>query len=163
MRHVFVIKCHTPTTYCQIQYLTRYIPCQSVTLEKQLATAIYIVIYGYQVNGIMSGQFDRHPFLLTSADVAVALNTDIENGLTSAQVAQLQHEHPANELDVDGSIPWQNILAKQLFNAMILGIGPRIRSLPPSLSCASKEIGLTVMFRSPGLRDNRLLRHQRLD
>lgn len=70
----------------------------------------------------MSGHFDRHPFLLASADVAAALKTDVDNGLTSARVAQLQQDFPPNELNVDGAIAWHTILAKQLFNAMILGI-----------------------------------------
>lgn len=69
----------------------------------------------------MSGQFEKHPFLLPSADVAAALKTDIDNGLTSAQVVQAQKDYPPNELNIDGAIGWQTILAKQLFNAMILG------------------------------------------
>lgn len=70
----------------------------------------------------MSDQIDRHPFLLTPAEVAAALNTDIDNGLSSVQVAQLQNEVPPNELTIDGAISWHTILAKQLFNAMILGM-----------------------------------------
>lgn len=68
----------------------------------------------------MSGSFDRHPFLLTSVEVAAALNTDIENGLTSEQVAELQQKYPRNELQVEGGVPWHTILLKQMFNAMIL-------------------------------------------
>lgn len=74
----------------------------------------------------MSGQFDRHAFLLPSADVAAALNTNIENGLTSAQVAQLQQEYPLNKLDVEGTIPWHTIFIKQLCNAMILVRAPLV-------------------------------------
>lgn len=68
----------------------------------------------------MSGPFDRHPFLLPSTDVAAILKTDLEHGLTSEQVAKLQQEHPPNELEVAGAIPWHTIFVKQLFNAMIL-------------------------------------------
>lgn len=68
----------------------------------------------------MAGQFDRHPFLLASNDVAAALKTDVDKGLNSAQVAQLQQEYPRNELDIGGAIPWYTIFIKQLFNAMIL-------------------------------------------
>jgi hypothetical protein len=68
----------------------------------------------------MAGQFDRHPFLLTPSAVASALKTDVDKGLNSAQVAQLQQEYPRNELDVGGAIPWYTIFIKQLFNAMIL-------------------------------------------
>lgn len=68
----------------------------------------------------MAGQFERHPFLLTVQDVARALDTDLERGLSSAQVAQLQEKYPPNELDVGGAIPWYKIFIKQLVNAMIL-------------------------------------------
>lgn len=73
----------------------------------------------------MSGQFEKHPFLLPPAEVAAALKTNLENGLTSVQVAQLQQECPRNELDVKGAIPWYTIFLKQLFNAMIL-----VRQIP---------------------------------
>ncbi|KAI1764229.1 potassium/sodium eff [Hypoxylon sp. FL1150] len=68
----------------------------------------------------MAGQFKRHPFLLTTEDVAKALDTHLERGLSSAQVARLQEQYPPNELDVGGAIPWYKIFLKQLFNAMIL-------------------------------------------
>lgn len=68
----------------------------------------------------MPGQFGKHPFLLPPEEVAATLKTNVENGLTSAQVAQLQQECPPNELDVKGAIPWYTIFLKQLFNAMIL-------------------------------------------
>ncbi|KAJ9134123.1 Potassium/sodium efflux P-type ATPase [Pleurostoma richardsiae] len=68
----------------------------------------------------MSGDFERHPFLLSVQEVAAALETNVEKGLTSAQVARLQEKYPPNELDVGGAIPWYTILLRQLFNAMIL-------------------------------------------
>ncbi|KAI1086583.1 potassium/sodium eff [Rostrohypoxylon terebratum] len=68
----------------------------------------------------MAGQFERHPFLLTAQDVEKILGTDLERGLTSTKVAQLQEIYPPNELDVGGAIPWYKIFLKQLFNAMIL-------------------------------------------
>ncbi|OTA98229.1 hypothetical protein M426DRAFT_17628 [Hypoxylon sp. CI-4A] len=68
----------------------------------------------------MAGQFERHPYLLTAQDVAKALETDLERGLSSTQVTQLQEKYPPNELDVGGAIPWYKIFLKQLFNAMIL-------------------------------------------
>lgn len=103
----------------------------------------------------MSAQFNQHPFLLTSADVAAALDTDIENGLNSAQVAQLQHQYPSNELDVEGSIPWNSILAKQLFNAMILGKCENTLCAVPSYL----KTELIIIMYSPGIRNDRLLRH----
>ncbi|KAI0172157.1 potassium/sodium eff [Hypoxylon sp. FL1284] len=68
----------------------------------------------------MAGQFERQPFLLSAEDVARALDTHLERGLSSAQVAQLQEKYPPNELDIGGTIPWYKIFLKQLFNAMIL-------------------------------------------
>lgn len=72
----------------------------------------------------MAGQFERHPFLLTTQDVANALETDLERGLSSAQVTEFQEKYPPNELDVGGAIPWYKIFLKQLFNAMILVSSP---------------------------------------
>lgn len=68
----------------------------------------------------MASELERHPFLLTVQDVVKTLGTDIERGLTSLQVGDLQQKYPPNELDVGGSIPWYKIFLKQLFNAMIL-------------------------------------------
>jgi magnesium-transporting ATPase (P-type) len=65
-------------------------------------------------------EYSKHPFLLTVEETAQALGTDVDKGLTSAQVTELQAKYPPNELDVGGSIPWYKIFAKQLFNAMIL-------------------------------------------
>ncbi|KAI0017376.1 potassium/sodium eff [Xylariomycetidae sp. FL0641] len=68
----------------------------------------------------MAADFERHPFLLSVDDVANHLKTDLNKGLSSAQVQELQQRYPPNELDIGGSIPWWKIFLKQLFNAMIL-------------------------------------------
>lgn len=68
----------------------------------------------------MAGQFDRHAFLLPIPEVVKAVNTDVDKGLTTEQVTELQQQYPKNELDVGGAIPWYTIFLKQLFNAMIL-------------------------------------------
>ncbi|KAG5975155.1 hypothetical protein E4U55_007827 [Claviceps digitariae] len=68
----------------------------------------------------MAEVFSRHPFLLSSEDTAKALNTDIDKGLTTAQVNALQQTYPRNELDVGDGIPWYKILTKQILNAMII-------------------------------------------
>lgn len=68
----------------------------------------------------MAEIFPRHPFLLSSEETAKALNTDIDKGLTTAQVNALQQIHPRNELDVGGGITWYKILTKQILNAMII-------------------------------------------
>ncbi|KAG6014516.1 hypothetical protein E4U43_006446 [Claviceps pusilla] len=68
----------------------------------------------------MAEIFPRHPFLLSSEETAKALNTDIDKGLTTAQVNALQQTHPRNELDVGGGITWYKILTKQILNAMII-------------------------------------------
>lgn len=65
-------------------------------------------------------EFSKHPFMLTVAEAARELGTDVDKGLTSAQVSELQDKYPKNELDVGGTVPWYRLLAKQLFNAMIL-------------------------------------------
>ncbi|TLD30323.1 hypothetical protein PspLS_02256 [Pyricularia sp. CBS 133598] len=65
-------------------------------------------------------KFERHPFLLPTEEVAATLSTDVDKGLTSAQVQKLQEEYPPNELDAGGAIPWYTIFLKQLFNAMVL-------------------------------------------
>ncbi|KAJ1333981.1 P-type Na+/K+ transporter [Microdochium nivale] len=68
----------------------------------------------------MAAEFPRLPYLLSVEDVVKAAETDLDRGLTSAQVAQLQQKYPKNELDVGGAIPWYKIFIKQLVNAMIL-------------------------------------------
>lgn len=65
-------------------------------------------------------EFPKHPFLLTVEETAQALNTDIDRGLTTAQVTELQQKYPKNELDVGDTIPWYSILTKQILNAMII-------------------------------------------
>ena len=64
--------------------------------------------------------FPKHPFLLNIEETAQALGTDIDKGLTSSQVAELQQKYPKNELDVGGTIPWYSIMTKQVLNAMII-------------------------------------------
>ncbi|KAK4176632.1 hypothetical protein QBC36DRAFT_187037 [Triangularia setosa] len=68
----------------------------------------------------MAGEFPKHPFLLTPEETAEALGTNLDKGLTSAQVKELQAKYPTNELDVGGSIAWYTIFIRQLANAMIL-------------------------------------------
>lgn len=68
----------------------------------------------------MSGEYPKHPFLLTVEETVQALGTDVDKGLTTQQVQQAQEKYPKNELDVGGSIPWYSILTKQVLNAMII-------------------------------------------
>ncbi|KAK1759172.1 calcium-transporting ATPase 3 [Echria macrotheca] len=68
----------------------------------------------------MAAEFPKHPFLLSPDEVAQALGTDVDKGLTSAQVADLQKKYPPNELDVGGTIAWYTIFIRQLCNAMVL-------------------------------------------
>ncbi|OAA69777.1 potassium/sodium efflux P-type ATPase [Cordyceps fumosorosea ARSEF 2679] len=65
-------------------------------------------------------EFPKHPFLLSVAETAEALATDVDKGLTSAQVAEMSAKYPKNELDVGGGIAWYSILTKQILNAMII-------------------------------------------
>ena len=76
----------------------------------------------------MAGELRMAPFLLPIEEVAESLQTDLDRGLTSAQVAELQKKYPPNELDVGGTIAWYTIFLRQLCNAMIL-----VRAAPPSI------------------------------
>lgn len=62
----------------------------------------------------------RHPFILSSEDVAAQLETNIETGLTAKKVSELQTKLPKNILDGGGGVAWHTILIKQISNAMIL-------------------------------------------
>ncbi|KND87068.1 Calcium-transporting ATPase 3 [Tolypocladium ophioglossoides CBS 100239] len=65
-------------------------------------------------------EFPNHPFLLSVRETAKALAVDVDKGLTSVQVSELQQKYPKNELDVGEGIPWYKILTKQILNAMII-------------------------------------------
>ncbi|PNY26368.1 Calcium-transporting ATPase 3 [Tolypocladium capitatum] len=69
-------------------------------------------------------EFPKHPFLLSVDETSQALSTDLDRGLTSAQVAERQQKYPKNELDVGEGIPWYRILTKQILNAMIISSRP---------------------------------------
>ncbi|GJC87762.1 calcium-transporting ATPase 3 [Colletotrichum liriopes] len=68
----------------------------------------------------MSGDYPKHPFLLSVEETARALGVDPDKGLSSQQVQQAQEKYPPNEFEVGESVPWYTILSKQLFNAMVL-------------------------------------------
>ncbi|KXH63588.1 potassium/sodium efflux P-type ATPase [Colletotrichum salicis] len=68
----------------------------------------------------MSGDYPKHPFLLTVQETAQALGVDPDKGLSSQQVQQASDKYPPNEFEVGESVPWYTILSKQLFNAMVL-------------------------------------------
>ncbi len=82
----------------------------------------------------MTTEFPKHPFLLTVEETVQVLGTDVDKGLTSAQVAELQQKYPTNELNIGGAIPWYTIFIRQLCNAMIL-----VRVLWPSISWAIND------------------------
>lgn len=68
----------------------------------------------------MAAETRKHPFLLPVEQVVEDLHTDVDKGLTSAQVAEAQKKYPPNELDIGSSIAWYTIFIRQLCNAMIL-------------------------------------------
>lgn len=68
----------------------------------------------------MTAEFPKHPFLLSIDETAQALGTDIDKGLSSQQVQELEQKYPKNELDIGGQVAWWSILTKQIFNAMII-------------------------------------------
>jgi Na+-exporting ATPase len=89
----------------------------------------------------MAAEFPKHPFLLPPDEVAQALGTDVDKGLTSAQVAELQKKYPPNELDVGGSIAWYTIFIRQLCNAMVLVRAACLPSAPlPFRLAANRRI-----------------------
>ena len=65
-------------------------------------------------------EFPKHPFLLSAQEVEQSLETNVDNGLSSAQVPQLQQKYGPNELEIGGAIAWYTILIRQLANAMVL-------------------------------------------
>lgn len=67
-----------------------------------------------------SPEYTKHPFQLTSNDVAQQLQTDIETGLSPAAVKELQNKYGLNKLAGEGGVKWYAILSKQMTNAMIL-------------------------------------------
>jgi Na+-exporting ATPase len=62
----------------------------------------------------------KHPFLLSVEEVAQQLGTNIESGLSAIKAQELQRNHPLNELEDGGGVPWYKIFLKQCSNAMIL-------------------------------------------
>lgn len=68
----------------------------------------------------MAAEFEKNPFLLSVQEVADALGTNVDTGLSSAQVKERAEKYPPNELNVAGAIPWYTIFIRQLCNAMIL-------------------------------------------
>lgn len=86
--------------------------------------------------------YPKHPFLLSIEETAKALGTDVDKGLTTAQVTTAQEKYPLNELDVGGTIPWYKIMTKQVLNAMIIvSVVPNANRLERGISelteCAS--------------------------
>lgn len=83
--------------------------------------------------------YPKHPFLLSIEETAKALGTDVDKGLTTAQVTTAQEKYPLNELDVGGTIPWYKIMTKQVLNAMI------IVSIVPSANRIGRGISQLTM------------------
>ena len=64
--------------------------------------------------------YSKQPFLLSTDEITNHLGTNIDSGLSSAQVQQYQEKYGPNRLEGDGGISWYSILGKQISNAMIL-------------------------------------------
>lgn len=105
-------------------------------------------------------EFPNHPFLLSVEETAQALATDVDRGLTSAQVAELQQKYPKNELDVGEGIPWYKLLTKQILNAMIIvsPVDPR----GPRRAVSAADQWTNTNRAGPGVRHGAQLWHQRL-
>lgn len=101
----------------------------------------------------MAGECRKHPFLLPVEEVAEDLKTNIDKGLTSAQVTELQAKYPPNELDVGSGIAWYTIFIRQLCNAMILVCLPPQSppTNPPPAPTHRLTHALQVLFFAMGL------------
>ena len=64
--------------------------------------------------------YTKQPFLLSADEIISHLETNVETGLSSAQVQQYQEKYGPNRLEGDGGVSWYSILGKQISNAMIL-------------------------------------------
>lgn len=64
--------------------------------------------------------YTKQPFLLSVDEIADHLQTNIDSGLSNAQVQQYQEKYGPNKLVGDGGVSWYSILGKQISNAMIL-------------------------------------------
>ena len=53
----------------------------------------------------MAAEFPKHPFLLPPDEVAQALGTDVDKGLTSAQVAELQKKYSRLRAEITARRP----------------------------------------------------------
>lgn len=93
---------------------------------------------------------DRHPFLLPVKNVAQQLSTNIETGLSKRQVADLQKDHPPNELEGGDGIAWYKILIKQCSNAMIL---VSTATIPVLTTLTSIQVLVFAMALSFGVGD----------
>ncbi|KAK5087863.1 potassium/sodium eff [Lithohypha guttulata] len=64
--------------------------------------------------------YARQPFLLGVDAITQHLQTNLDTGLTSAQVQEYIQKYGENKLEGDGGVAWYKILTKQATNAMIL-------------------------------------------
>ena len=92
----------------------------------------------------MAAPFPNHPFLLSAADVAAALECDVDRGLTSAQVTGLAARYPPNVLDVKSGIAWYRILFRQVCNAMVM-VRWTCHPPPSSLSWPFSRLSLIAL------------------
>ncbi|KAK8238261.1 P-type Na+-ATPase [Phyllosticta capitalensis] len=64
--------------------------------------------------------YEKHPFQLSVDDLKSQLGTNIESGLSSRQIGELQQKYGENKLSGEGGVKWYTILLKQISNAMLL-------------------------------------------
>ncbi|KAF2842072.1 calcium-transporting ATPase [Patellaria atrata CBS 101060] len=65
-------------------------------------------------------EYEKHPFQLSVDHVKAFLGTDLESGLSDAQVKELRTKYGENKLTTDSGVKWYTVLGKQISNAMIL-------------------------------------------
>ncbi|EON66813.1 hypothetical protein W97_06215 [Coniosporium apollinis CBS 100218] len=65
-------------------------------------------------------QYEKHPFQLSVEQLASALNTNTEQGLSPAAAKEAQRKYGENMLSGQEGVKWYSVLLKQISNAMIL-------------------------------------------
>ena len=64
--------------------------------------------------------YTKHPFRLSVGQVKNHIQTDLDTGLSSAKVKDIQSKCGENKLAGLGDFQWYTVLLKQVSNAMIL-------------------------------------------
>ena len=95
--------------------------------------------------------YPRQPFLLSTSEILGHIGTNVDSGLSSAQVQQQREKYGPNQLEGDGGVSWYSILGKQVSNAMILVKSPFSNLLESMLT--PLQVLVLAMALSYGVED----------